>query len=136
MRFDFSSLPNEASKRPFVSVQFARLPGLLIPALVDSGATANRFDAEFAELMNIDYSNVPPELIAIGGSRRLCYSIDVQLEVGRWSWTAPVGFVPEWHHSHGILGLYGFFDNFSVRIEGASSYGTLTRRPRAILRSL
>lgn len=129
MRFDFGALPGQQASRPVVPVSFPALPGLRVLALLDTGAMGNRFDAELAEEMGLDPSAGSVRRLVLGGSQHMAHVLDVELTVGRWTWTAPVAFAQGWAHRHGVLGLEGFFDRFAVRIEASASYCALTRRP-------
>lgn len=131
MRFAFAQLPYQGTPRPVVNVAFPGLPGVHVPALVDSGALANRFDVAYADQLGLDLTQAEPDRFTIAGREYFSHVCTIRLKVGRWDWFAPVGFVESWQHAHGVLGLRGFFDEFSARIEAASSHLVLQRRPRA-----
>lgn len=130
MRFAFAQLPYQGPPRPVVNVAFPGLPGVQVPALVDSGALANRFDAAYADQLGLDLTHARPQTFTIAGRDYFSHVAETVLRVGRWDWLAPVGFVEDWQHGHAVLGLKGFFDEFSVRIEAASSHLMLQRRVR------
>jgi hypothetical protein len=129
VRFEFSRLPGKiAERQPVVPVRFPGLAGVEVPALVDSGAIANRFDAQYGEQLGLDLSTGRVEAFDVAAARYMSHVLPVQLTVGRWTWEAPVAFVENWNHGHGILGLRGFFDQFVVRFDAAHDYCALTRR--------
>lgn len=129
MKFPFGPLPQGSSTlRPLVLVRFEGLDGVEVPALLDSGAVRNRFSAQYAEQLGLDISQGAVEPFKIAGQSHLAHLLTVPLLVGRWRLQTLVGFVQDWPHGHGVLGLQGFFDHFSVRIEAAASYSALTKR--------
>ncbi len=130
MKFPFGTLPLQAARRPIVSVTFPGLPGVRVPALVDSGATANRFDVAFAQQLGLDLTQARQQTLRIAGGQYFAHVLETRLRVGRWEWQAPVGFVEGWTHPHGVLGIDGFFDRFTVRFEAASSYLVVQSRSR------
>lgn len=130
MKFDFGALPGSVIRRPLIEVSLAGNTDIRFPALVDSGATSNKFDIAIADALGIDASAGPVDSFAAGGARHTGNIVDLELRIGRWTWCAPITFVHNWEHPHGILGIDGFFDNFSVRFEATQKSFSLTRRPR------
>lgn len=121
MRVPFSEAPSENTARPIVEVAFPDAPQLTALALVDSGARGNRFSADIADVLGLDLSRAKPEQAIVGGGKHRAYPVDVTMQVGSWSWSAPVWFVKDWPHAYGLLGLDGFFDSFNVSFVAARS---------------
>ncbi|MDB4986787.1 MAG: hypothetical protein JWN04_1965 [Myxococcaceae bacterium] len=120
MKYPFDpALSGNLTPRPFVPV---RLEGLefAVPALVDSGAVGNRFDATIGELAGLDLSLGCAEHVKIGGAMMFGHALDVSLTLGKHSWTAEICFLEGWQVGYQVLGLYGFFDHFNVRFRAAS----------------
>ncbi len=65
MKVAFSSLPQSTELRPVTPVAISGIAEPVV-ALVDSGAMQNRFDAELADELGIDISQVKPEVVFIG----------------------------------------------------------------------
>lgn len=94
--------------------------------LLDSGATAVRFDSAVAEICGIDLTGAPEQEIAVGGGAVTGRMAEVSLAIsdgtgtgtgtGSHQWTAPVWFCEPWRPAFGLLGLTGFFDQFVVTI--------------------
>lgn len=129
MRFEFGRLPGKiAELQPVVPVRFPDLAGVEVPALIDSGAVANRFHAQYGEQLGLDLSTGRVDPFDVAGGHYVSHVLPVRITVGRWTWEAPIAFVEDWNHGHGILGLRGFFDQFVVRFDAANDYCALTRR--------
>jgi len=128
VRVRFGALPGQTALRPTVSIAFPDSPGVTTVALVDSGAMANRFHPQWAEHLGIDLSTGPVERVTIANGTYLANVHHIRLQVGQWTWTAPVAFPQNWNHPHEVLGLRGFFDEFAVRIVARDNYLALIHR--------
>ena len=88
--------------------------------LIDSGATAIRMGSHVAELIGLDLTGAPTQVIAAGGARVEGRMATVSLEIddGESShrWEAPVWFCEPWRPAFGLLGLTGFLDYFVVTL--------------------
>jgi hypothetical protein len=83
--------------------------------LLDSGATANRFSAELAELAGVSLdSPLAIDEIAVAGLRTTGRCVRVDLTVGSHRFDAPVWFCDPWPFGFGLLGQEGFFRFFRV----------------------
>jgi hypothetical protein len=88
-------------------------------ALLDSGADWNLFPAVLGEIIGIDVGKGKKLAFGgIGGGDFTAYFHEVVLSVGGWPAKILCGFsadIPQ--KSNGVLGHFGFFDHFVVRLE-------------------
>jgi hypothetical protein len=88
-------------------------------ALLDSGADWNLFPAVLGEIIGIDIEKGKKLLFGgIGGGDFMAYFHEIALYVGGWPIKILCGFsadIPR--KSNGVLGHFGFFDHFAVRLE-------------------
>ena len=88
-------------------------------ALLDSGADWNLFPAVLGEIIGIDIEKGKKLAFGgIGGGEFTAYFHEVTLRVGGWPAKILCGFsgdIPQ--KSSGVLGHFGFFDHFVVRLE-------------------
>ena len=126
MRFTFSAAGASGIRRPVIDVRFGGLDPKF-PSLVDSGALGIRAGADIAEILGLDLSTGEVRHHDIGGARRLGWTMpDVEMRVGRWSWTAPVTFFEDFNHQP-VLGIEGFFDRFAVTIDAGRGETRIVR---------
>ncbi len=83
-----------------------------IEALVDSGADICVFDAAVAEYLGIDLmKGTPTEVAGVTGVPELLFVQSVDLLVGPWQRTVPIGFLARMgQYGYGVLGQQGLFD--------------------------
>jgi hypothetical protein len=124
VRFAFREIPDPSAAavraRPIVDVVVGGLELAPQACLIDSGSTAVRMGSHVAELIGLDLTGAPTQVIAVGGARvEGCMAL-VSLEIsdGESShrWEAPVWFCAPWRPAFGLLGLTGFFDHFVVTL--------------------
>jgi hypothetical protein len=125
VKVEFSPLPGESSLRPVVQLRLAAASGARIPVLVDSGAASVRLPGVWAAAIGLDASMGRSTWVTIGGSQRLGNELEVELTLGRWTWTAPVTFLQRWEFGHGVVGLRGFFDQFKIQFDAARDLMTI-----------
>jgi hypothetical protein len=127
MKFSFQPLPAETIPRPLVPLTFPDLPSWKLLGLVDSGAVGTRISSEVAEALNMDLTDAEVKSFRVAGHDYHCRSTIVTIAVGRH---APrpmrVDFVDGWNHDHALLGIKGFFEEFTVRINGLSKEFSIT----------
>lgn len=83
-------------------------------ALVDTGALHNRFGRWTAEVLGLDLNEGEPSRLAVGVVVVEAVTVPVQLEVGEWTWSAPVSFCEPWPFGFLLLGQEGFLRFFRV----------------------
>jgi hypothetical protein len=136
VRFDFRDLPDPTGPatraRPIVDVTVEGLDLAPQACLLDSGATAVRMGTHVAELIGLDLDEAPGARIAVGGAlvegRQAMVVMTVSDKSDRHSWEAPVWFCQPWRPAFGLLGLTGFFDQFTVIVDAYDE--TIELRPR------
>lgn len=92
---------------------------VLVPCLVDSGATNTLLPAWVADLAGIDRAGAPTATLGVGGSGALAQLVPTVLTVGDYSWEAEVGFCDPWPRSWGLLGQRSFFRYFVITFRTA-----------------
>lgn len=87
--------------------------------LVDSGADFCIFDAQIAEILNIDVtSGEKMEVWGITGAGEVYYIHPVTIVVGGWSYSIKAGFLSNIARiGYGVVGQRGFFDIFIVKFD-------------------
>lgn len=130
MNFRYGQLPSGQGPLPVVNLDLLGRPGLRLPALVDSGAAGVRLDAELAIALGVDVSAMSPRVTGIGGQGNLLlYDVPgIRLGIGKFAWSATVGFVSPWPYAHALLGTEGFFDAWNVRFDKRRDRFSLTRQ--------
>lgn len=108
--------------RPVIEIKLkANNKFFLYEALVDSGADICLFHSEVGEALGLDISKGKPcEVFGVGGKVSLYYLHTIEIEVGRWTHKAEVGFMPDVAGrmmSYGLVGQKGFFENFIVKFD-------------------
>lgn len=132
VRFAFRDIPDPGGvrPRPIVDVVVEGLDIAPQACLLDSGATAVRFGGHVADICGIDLQDAPHARLAVGGGVVTARMAEVTLEVDdgphRYAWSAPVWFCEPWTPSFGLLGLTGFFDQFTVTIAAYEEWFELT----------
>jgi hypothetical protein len=129
VRFPFQEVPGPGGAvrpRPIVDVVLEGLEVAPHACLLDSGATAVRFNAELAVLCGIDLDEAPTSDLGVGGAvvtgRMAEISLTVTDGADAYTWTAPAWFCESWTPGFGLLGLTGFFDQFVVTIASYDEY--------------
>ena len=129
MRFSFREVPGAGGAlrpRPIVGVVLEGLELAPQACLLDSGATAIRFNAELAGLCGIELADAPTSKLGVGGAvvtgRMAEIALTVTDGVDSHTWPAPVWFCEPWTPGFGLLGLTGFFDQFIVTIASYDEY--------------
>lgn len=130
MEFPFSALPRGRSLRPIVPFRFADLPQAIILGLVDSGASGTRIPGEFAKSLGVDLDEIQPEEVSIGLGTYAAYPCVIPIKVRNDIRDTRVHFMSGWPHSHAILGVGGFFDNYIVRIDARKNVTQLRAHRR------
>ncbi len=73
-----------------------------------------------AELCGVDLAGAPGKRLAVGGAMVTACMARVSLRIADRQvahlWEAPVWFCEPWTPAFGLLGLTGFFDQFTVTI--------------------
>ncbi len=89
--------------------------------LVDSGADLCIFDAELAEVLDINLKNAPMrEVFGVGGKASVYYFHKITIEVGGWPYEIEAGFMKSVAGNvmpYGLVGQNGFFDKFTVKFD-------------------
>lgn len=107
--------------KPIIPVELTRAGRTVkYAALVDSGADFCIFDAEIADILEIDVrSGVQFEFGGIqerGGA--IAYMHSVELSVGGMPHKVTIGFSYDIaQHGYGVLGQKGFFDLFAIKFD-------------------
>lgn len=88
-------------------------------ALVDSGASANLFPADVARAVGIDpvENEAGEPFFGISAQKALGYPHQVFLEVGGRGFETTIYFSPHVGQETLLLGMRGFFDLFTVKID-------------------
>lgn len=99
--------------------------------LIDSGADLCIFDAEIGEILGIDIkSGQSGEVSGVAGQISTIFVHTITIEVGGHSKIIDVGFLPRvaGSHNYGVVGQYGFFDQFLVAFDYTKKEIELTVR--------
>lgn len=114
-----------------VTYRYKRLKGLRVPiitlairygerwhpvgAYVDSGATYSVFTAQVADRLGLAYRSGRRMYVQVGdGSFIPVYLHDLEIQVGKYRLTAPLGFSDRLGVRFNLLGRTGVFDYFKV----------------------
>lgn len=87
--------------------------------LLDTGALHNRLGAWVADLAGVDLGGVEPERTGVGGISTDSRTVTCQVQLGDFSWEAPVSFCDPWPFDFQLLGHLGFLRWFRVVIDAA-----------------
>lgn len=116
----YTELSQEAGgPRPLLRVAVGDVDDILVPCLVDSGATDSLLPAWAAELAGLDLGGGPARTIAVAARAVDARFATVRLTAGGHSWEAEVGFCEPWPYEWGILGQRSFFRWFTVTFRAA-----------------
>ncbi|MDQ2826674.1 MAG: retropepsin-like domain-containing protein [Actinomycetota bacterium] len=88
-------------------------------SLVDSGSLHNRFALWVAETAGIDLSRASVERIAVGGTVTQARTVITALQLGEFTWEAPVSFCDLWPFDFQLLGQLGFLRWFRMEMDAA-----------------
>lgn len=106
--------------RPVIPIELAH-NNISVPyeVLVDSGADTCIFDAQIAEILQLDVKKGKEQKVAgITGVLESYYSHPVTIVVGGWKYTFDVGFLANiGKFGYGVVGQKGFFDIFIVTFD-------------------
>ncbi len=84
-------------------------------AYVDSGAVYSVFSSTVADRMGLNFRNGRRILIQVGdGGLIPVFLHDLEIQVGQYRFTAPVGFSDRLGIRFGVLGRSGIFDRFRI----------------------
>lgn len=88
-------------------------------ALIDSGADFCIFDAQIADILEIDLSDTKTQMVSgIIGRPEPYYIHKVQIIIGGWPFFMEVGFLRNIAHlGYGVLGQKGFFNRFTTKFD-------------------
>lgn len=128
MKFPFKFVPPLVGDRPFVEFAFDQFPTQRLVGLVDTGAWYTRVSDEWAVPLGIDLSGTRSEPFKIAGATYYSRIAPVRLKVRNVTWNCDVCFTAGWNYPYQLLGLRGFFDKFSVRIDATQGITDLTSR--------
>lgn len=99
MRVAFKPLPGTGldAARPALQVAVAGpTNNVTVLSLVDSGSLHNRYALWVAETAGIDLSPAPVERIVVGGTVTQARTVITALQLGEFTWEAPVSFCDPW----------------------------------------
>lgn len=110
MNIPFKELPyaDQPYLRPIIDVGLAG-QHMKVAALADTGSLHNRFGRWIADAIGLDLALGVPSRLAVAGVIAAAITLPVELELGDWTWTAPVSFCEPWPFGFQLLGQEGFF---------------------------
>jgi len=120
--FPFKPLPGSGSDvaRPAVPIDLVGPESVVsLLCLVDTGSVHNRLAAWVADAAVIDHAAADVTRIAVGGTTTEARTVTCQLQIGDFTWEAPVSFCDPWPFDFQVLGHLGFFRWFRVVIDAA-----------------
>lgn len=129
MRFAFKPLPGTGLDvaRPALQVAVAGpRNNVTVLSLVDSGSLHNRFALWVAETAGIDLSRAPVDRIAVGGTVTQARTVITALQLGEFTWEAPVSFCDPWPFDFQLLGQLGFLRWFRMEMDAADETFAVT----------
>ncbi len=133
MRFAFKPLPGTGLDvaRPALQVAAAGpTNNVTVLSLVDSGSLHNRYALWVAETAGIDLSRAPVERIAVGGTVTQARTVNTALQLGDFTWEAPVSFCDPWPFDFQLLGQLGFLRWFRMVMDAADETFEVTPNER------
>ncbi len=133
MRFAFKPLPGTGLDvaRPALQVAVAGpTNNVTVLSLVDSGSLHNRYALWVAETAGIDLSRAPVERIAVGGTVTQARTVITALQLGEFTWEAPVSFCDPWPFDFQLLGQLGFLRWFRMVMAAADETFEVTPNER------
>lgn len=119
MKFQYKKYGHEIL-RPVIPIEIIyKNRSVSYEVLVDSGADFCIFDAQIAEILDIDiFSGEKQEVWGITGIGEPYYVHPVTIKIGGWSYQIKAGFLPNIARlGYGVVGQKGFFDIFIVRFD-------------------
>jgi hypothetical protein len=106
--------------RPVIPIQII-YKNLSVPyeVLVDSGADFCIFDAQIADILDIELEKGEKnEVAGITGINAPIYFHDIQIKVGGWPFKIRAAFLRDiGKFGYGVVGQKGFFDIFVVKFD-------------------
>ena len=108
--------------RPVINIRVANKDGSKsrrYEVLIDSGADLNIFDAEIAELLDINLESGQPAFVygITSGEAEPFYIHEISLDIGGHKFKSYAGFKRGLKNSYGNVGQVGFFDEFVVKFD-------------------
>ncbi len=129
MRFAFKPLPGTGLDvaRPALRVAVVGpADSVTVLSLVDSGSLHNRFALWVAETAGIDLAGATVERIAVGGTFTQARTVRTAIQLGEFTWKAPVSFCDPWPFDFQLLGQLGFLRWFRMVMEAADETFEIT----------
>lgn len=117
--------------RPVIPIEIGyKDRSLCYEVLVDSGADFCIFDAQIADVLEIEVeSGEKREVGGITGVLEHYYLHNVKMTIGGWSYNIKVGFLRNIAQiGYGVVGQRGFFDIFIVKFDFLKGEVELKRR--------
>jgi predicted aspartyl protease len=129
VRIPYTVVPSDEKGRdvaiPVLRVQLSKAeadtpPGILIPAIVDTGATYSLFPAEIGEYIGLDVEDGRMEETIISNGDTMKFFVHrVRLWFGEYHLEIDAGFGDEVDFP--VLGRVGFFDHFRITFDNGSN---------------
>jgi hypothetical protein len=119
--FPYTELPEatRSAPRPLLDVSLADLGSVLLPCLVDSGATNTLLPRWPAEVAGLDLGDAEKRELGVGGALVSVRLAVIRMSVAGLTWEAQVGFCDAWPYAWGLLGHESFFRWFTVTFRAA-----------------
>lgn len=118
---------------PVIPIEIAH-KNITVPyeVLVDSGADFCIFDAQIADILDINIENGERnEVAGITGANAPIYFHDLEIKVGGWPFKIRAAFLREMgKFGYGVVGQKGFFDIFVVKFDLKKEEVELQERKR------
>lgn len=111
---EFPYLPYRSFHLPLIPITVGS--GLVLYALIDSGATVSLFESKVAEALGIKLTRGKKRLLTGIGGRVLAYEHRIMIQVGTDRFACRICFSPELKVSFNLLGQEDFFDHFTVTL--------------------
>jgi len=119
MKFYYKKYASEIL-RPVIPIEIQyKNKSVSYEVLVDSGADFCFFDAQIADILEIDMKEGEiGEVAGITGSKEVVYFHPVIIKVGGWPFKIKAGFLRNiGEFGYGVVGQKGFFDLFVVKFD-------------------
>ena len=132
MKFYYKKYGQEVF-RPVIPIEVGCKGNLVsYEVLVDSGADSCFFDAEIADILDIDLNQGEVgEVAGITGVKEKVYFYPVDIKVGGWPFKIKAGFLKNISEfGYGVVGQKGFFNLFIVKFDLNKKEINLTPRVR------
>lgn len=85
--------------------------------LIDSGSDLCLFNADMAELLEVDLAESEQKYLGTVAGSSPFYMHDVTIRLGDASRKIKAGFIHGMPNSYGIVGIQGFFDQFAISFD-------------------